>query len=114
MRAIDLFQRIADEWPASVDISKPESSPGGGIWFPSLAKIWHEVEDSIDHTEDHWGNIACWAFYQAISSHASALHAQGFQLLEVNSVPLEIFHDRVTKNLNSDGWENERGAYRGL
>ncbi len=114
MKASSLFNRIADAWPATVDISKPEATSEGGVWFRSLAKISHEIEDSIGHAEDHWGNLACWAFYQTITAHAATMHSQGALSLAVHSIPLELFHKQLVANLEASGWEVERNEYLGL
>jgi hypothetical protein len=114
MKASDLFNRIADAWPTTVDISKPEPTSDGGVWFPNLAKISREIEDSIDYTEDHWGSLACWAFYQTITAHAATMYSQGVLSLAIHSIPLEFFHKRVVANLEASGWEDEKNEYLGL
>lgn len=114
MKAHDLFPRISAAWPPSVDISNRQLSPSGKHWFPALAETHHEVEDAIDHTVDHWGNIAAWSFYQAIVEYANTVHPHSNRMLEVRSVPLELFNQKVIRNLSSPDFEEERNAYEGL
>ncbi len=114
MNARDLFLRISAAWPQSVNISNRQPAPSGGHWFPALAQTHHEIEDAIDHTVDHWGNVAAWSFYQAIVEYANTVYLHGDRILEVRSMPLEIFNQRVIRNLSSPEFEEERNAYEGL
>ena len=114
MNAHDLFVRISAAWPASVDISNRQLASSGKHWFPALAEEHHKVEDAIDCTVDHWGNVGAWSFYQAIVEYANTAYSRGERIVEVRSVPLELFNQRVVRNLASPDFEKERSAYEGL
>ena len=34
--------------------------------------------------------------------------------MSVGTVPLEMFHEKLVKNLNAEEWERERALYQGL
>ena len=114
MNVHDLFVRISAAWPTNIDISNRKQSPDGKHWCPALAEEHHKVEDAIDHTVDHWGNVGAWSFYQAIFEHANTAYSRGERIVEVRSVPLELFNQKVIRNLASPGFEKERSSYEEL
>ena len=114
MHARELFERILRAWPSVLDVSDRKPSPSGGYWFPALASINQRFEDTIDFVNDHWSNIGAWSFYQAMLSYAGQMYEEGHRTLTPASMPLALFDDRVRKNLQASGFEEQAAAYEPL
>ena len=118
MEFIELYNRIIDLWPEKIDISDGYPAGQGGFMFPTLSRIHYEIEKSIDHEKDHWGNIGVWAFFQAFHETAKMIKADEGKTLNTRIVPKELIDKKVESNLApskwGDDWADLRREYRRL
>ena len=110
MRALDLFNQIRKKWPTSVVIGDGYST-GSGYFFPQLNAAYGEIEIAIDHSLEHWEALGQWSFFQAVHLLAKAKIENGCNEINLEQIPLETFDQFVRKNLDGEGWENERYEY---
>lgn len=101
----ELFERIRMLWPDVIDLGSESSSPSPVTQL--LNKIYRQIESKIDD-DDHWMQIAIWAYYQSISEISVT---KGFKVYPRNVDFLE-FDRMMIQNLKGDEcWEHERKIY---
>lgn len=110
MHAQALFNQVRKKWPSSVVIGDGYST-GSGYFFPQLSSAYEEIETAIDHSREHWEALGQWSFFQAAHLLAKAKIENGCNEINLDQIALESFDQFVRKNLDGDGWENERHEY---
>ena len=110
----ELESKYLKMWPQIVNISDGVSQ-SNGYYFRELSKIHSDIEDQIDHENDHWGNIYTLAMFQASHYHAENLLKMGKLEIEIQLVQREIVDKYIRQNLNGNGgWEQENDQYIGI
>jgi hypothetical protein len=103
---------LDDGYPISTDkehIDTPSNS--GGFYFPTLDRIWAEVEDKIDHSTDTWGSMMVWTMFQVFHTESTRLLMLGRKELFPASVQADVIEARYFRNLHAEGWEEELRAF---
>ncbi|WP_141235611.1 hypothetical protein [Pseudoalteromonas sp. NBT06-2] len=106
----ELFEKTRLLWPDSVDLNGQYFGEifitGGEV----LNEIYQKIESSLDKN-DHWMQISCWSFHQAIEKPVgdSAL------ISILNDVSYEVYEKMMLENLNGDEcWQAELKIYGSL
>ena len=111
MNKAELFKRTQALWPKSVDLTQSSSGIIEGVTLAQLLnELYYSIEGTIDEN-DHWMQIAIWAYYQAIPKKTLD------ELLIVSpwDVSFEDFDKMMFQNLNGDEcWVKERKIWNGI
>jgi long-subunit acyl-CoA synthetase (AMP-forming) len=101
----ELFERIRMLWP---DVIELKSEGFSTTSVPQLLnKIYRQIESEIDK-DDHWTQIAIWAYYQSISEISVT---KGFKVYP-REVDFFEFDRMMIQNLKGDEcWEHEKRIY---
>ena len=111
---VDLFEKTKALWPAQIDLSvmviNGRHVKGGQI----LVELYNRLESSFDEN-DHWNQIAIWAFYQCIWPFSSDYSEDDASIvLLIEDVTFEKFDEKMRENLlGDDCWKDEREIYIG-
>ena len=62
MKFSRLFKESRLFWPSEIIISDGELRKGGGGFFPTLNRVWDEVEE-VQSKINEWHNIMSWAMF---------------------------------------------------
>ena len=76
--------------------------------------FFDEVEAQVDHEKDHWGNTFVWSMFQSFHDEARRAAEAGAEFLKIAAVPFVAIDKRIRRNLEGEGWKEERAAYQGL
>lgn len=118
MKFIDIYNRIINLWPETIDISDGYPVGNDGFNFPSFNKIYDNIEDTIDVEKDHWGNLAVWAFSQAFHQTAKEIKTGGGDTLRTRDVSKQLIDQTIRMNLEPTKWgdlcADLRNEYEGL
>ena len=110
----EIYKRIRPLWPDEIDISDGIDLKEGKFLFPTMNSIYDEIEEGIDHENDHWTNMGVWAFEQSLWVTAKVLFKEGTYKLKVSEVSKELFDKKIKSHLESDDWKKECVEYQGL
>jgi hypothetical protein len=108
-----ILKRYIHLWPDHIRVSDGHPA-GSGYMLPSLSRIHAEIEEKIDHTQDHWGNLFTWSMFQACHEQGKHASEQGAEFLELSRVPLAAIDRWVRSNIEGEDWAKERAEYRGM
>lgn len=108
-----LYSKLIARWPAEISIADAEApSSTGAQLFPTLSRTFHAIEDTIDHSRDHWDNVGHWAMYQAFHQEARHHYGLGELVLKTRNVSAEVINAKILSNLQGDiGWKEELDSY---
>ena len=110
MKFSEIYKQAIDYWPDEIQIADGYPTGTNGFRFPTLSKVWDQVEDSVD-AEDHWGGLAVWCMFQAFHTEARALHRAGRSTLRPRDVAMSEVEVRLSENLKSEGWADHCATY---
>ncbi len=125
MKFTDVYNRIIIKWSEEILISDgyrtskdkgyeptPSNLPSGGesYYFPTLSKVWGQVEEAVGH-EDTWGDLMVWTMFQVFHAKGKELLESGAEHLKTKEVSPKLIEQQYFINLQSEGWEEERFAY---
>lgn len=105
----ELFEKTRSLWPESIDLNGhyigENLVKGGQI----LNELYSQIESSIDE-EDHWMQISCWSFHQAIEKPSTS------SLISIlNDVSYVEYEKMMLENLSGDDcWLEELSIYQSL
>jgi hypothetical protein len=113
MKFSSLYARLILDWPAVISLADAHSPSGGNVqFFPTLAAINAEIESRIDYVNDPWTHIGHWSLFGAFHHESMVRYCTGNRILETRAVSPETISLRLAKNLEAEGWETERLAYK--
>lgn len=106
MKSQILFDEMMDRWPETIRIDDARGAVDGGGMFPTLSRIWNEVEADVSDA-DEWRKLASWSFFQA--AHKLAMDAYHVQRgsISMNEVSISDFEHFMLKNLSDESWNRE-------
>ena len=92
---VDLFEKTKALWPAQIDLGgmviNGRHVKGGQI----LVELYNRLETSFDE-DDHWNQIAIWAFHQSIWPFSSDYSEDdAARVLLIGDVTFEMFDEKV-------------------
>lgn len=98
---IALFEATKALWPAMVKVSDN----------PSARHEIYRANEGAFPQDDDWGQLALWAFHQALGVYEKQALAKGLPLYP-HEVAFNEFDTRMRANLNgADCWSDERAEY---
>ena len=98
---IALFEATKALWPAMVKVSDN----------PSARHEIYRANEGAFPQDDDWGQLALWAFHQALGAYEKQALAKGLPLYP-HEVAFNEFDTRMRANLNgADCWSDERAEY---
>lgn len=112
MRCSELVERLMREWPDEISLEDAQPpTESGGQYFRTFSRVAAAIEERIDFANDHWANLGHWSISQAFHEQAKRNYEEGIPLLLTRSVSLERINFHVLRNLESEGFEEERAMY---
>lgn len=110
MKIHEIYNQYIYLWPERIRIDDGYVC-GNGFMFPTLNEIHHAIEERIDHSKDHWGNIFTWSMFQAFHNLAIELLDKGYKEIITSAVSLNSIGQCVIRNLSGDGWKEQLALY---
>ena len=98
-----LFDKVRGYWPEQVDINRESRE--------IMTNFYWQLDSTIDHEKDHWLNIGCWAYHQALDTYMREQRKAGRVSVKPSEVPMSLFNKQMLFNLQEDSWEKERALY---
>lgn len=103
----ELFERTRVLWPDVIDLVGVSESVSHSDVAQLLNEIYRQIESKIDE-DDHWMQIAIWAYHQSISEVSVT---RGFKVYP-RHVDFLDFDRMMIQNLKGDEcWEHEKRIY---
>ncbi len=110
MKFTEIYGRAIQYWPDEVLISDGVPTGDSGFNFPTLTKVWDNVEDSVDQ-DDHWSELAVWSMFQAFHTESRRLLADGKKAIRTRQVSLSDVESYLAENLKVEGWAEHAILY---
>jgi hypothetical protein len=102
---LELFEHVRSLWPQQINLGGMIVNNKHITGLQILNELYYEIEASFD-INDHWHQLAIWAFHQAIPEPTS-----GESIIYPKSVKFEIFDQKMRENLEDESWAKERAEY---
>lgn len=103
----ELFERTRMLWPEVIDLPSVSESGSRSDVAQLLHEIYRQNESKFDEN-DHWMQLAIWAYHQSISK---AYVENDFKVYP-RDVDFSDFDQMMIQNLKGDEcWEHERKIY---
>lgn len=110
MKFSEIYRRAIEYWPDEIPVGDGYPAGADGFMFPTLSKVWDEVEEAAE-SSDEWSSLAVWCMFQAFHSESKRLRKMGETILWPRNVPKSEIESRISENLRGDEWADYRGAY---
>lgn len=109
LNKVELFKKVKGLWPSQIDLGGMTINgrfiKGGQI----LVELYESVESSFEEN-DHWNQIAIWAFHQSMPDYDDE-----HSIIYIDDITFESFDENMKQNLlGDDCWISEREIYFGL
>jgi hypothetical protein len=104
-----LFHATKKRWPKIFKIRVATSESSNLICEPDLLDVYRLIERAIPET-DEWGNLAAWAFHQALWGVVEKRKVAGGSVGR-DDVSFKEFDRMMRFNLSDDTWLNFRKEY---
>ena len=110
MKSQTLFDEMMDRWPETIRIDDARGVVDGAGMFPTLSRIWNQVEADVSDS-DEWRKLAAWSFFQA--AHKLAIVAFQYQRvsISINEISISEFEHCILKNFSDESWNLERELF---
>ena len=110
MKSQTLFDDVMDRWPEIVRIDDASGVVDGGGMFPTMSRVWNEVEAGVADA-DEWRKLAAWSLFQAAHKLAiDAYHGQRVSI-SMNEVSISEFERCMLMNLSDECRNRERELF---
>lgn len=105
---IELFESTKARWPTVINLDGMLFNGKQVRGMQILNELYSAIEASID-VNDHWHQLAIWAFHQALAPCARYKLNDGGEPVHPQAVAFEDFEQKMCDNLwGDDCWAEER------